>query len=327
MNEISDDQNRQLAGRLLGAWKSGRSKTQLELETWGSSDAGRAFDAFVTRWLGLADPRRPSSGDRIERLEARLRQFGIPPDGDDALWTWESQLFHARESMLEAIRCWNDPVSRFRSSTFSLLGVTAWNALAIALLMRDGRCWWDSPDAAFDQAGETDPIEPKSLGTRELLALAFGTASSAALRANVQFWIELRNRVAHRRIPALDLRVAPEAQALLLNFEIILINEFGPEWALGDQMWIALQLAGFRDAGALESVRRAQAALPVDVQILLDRRWTDLADEIRHDPAYALRVLFVPVVPNSGRGAEAEVSFVPPGTVSPERQRASVSLP
>lgn len=58
--------------------------------------------------------------------------------------------------------------------------------------------------------------------TRDLVTEAIAGAENEPVRRNVAFWIDIRNCVAHRYLPAVDASVIPWAQAGLLDFESVL---------------------------------------------------------------------------------------------------------
>jgi hypothetical protein len=180
--------------------------------------------------------------------------------------------------------------------------------------MRDGAEWRrvDDNGAPIVKDGAE-----QALDTIELVGKAFNADERRGIRENVRFWVDLRNAVAHRHLPALDLKTIPFAQAGLLNFEGLLVDEFGDVHQLGEQLSIPLQLVGFRDPDVLATRLRSLAALPVDVQAVLSR--ADEADtELLSDETFLMRVAFVPVVPSSGRNPDSVAYFVRPGEVPDE---------
>lgn len=304
-----------LAARLLAEWDEGRgtSKSQLEIKTWNDATShGRRFDRFIRKTLGVATNRPSKQTDRIAELERQIRGLGRVPIGYRPE-AWELELQHARESCLAALRVWNDPIDCFRTGAFSLMFVTAWNALAIAILERSGREWRKTRGGAFVLNDGVDVARD----THELVGDAFPGGQHHGLRQNVQLWIDLRNAVAHRRLDALDALVAGEAQAGLLNFESALIDGFGEEYGLGERLAVPLQLSGFRDPGVLKSRRLLLSSLPPDVQAIISRA-ENLDPELLRDPTYVMRVAFVPVVPSSGRSPDSVAYFVRPGEVPDE---------
>lgn len=310
----------ELAERLLAEWDQGRgaSKSQLELREWDDATShGRRFDRFIRRTLGVATTRPSKQSDRIGELESQLRRLGVLPLGARAS-SWEAQLQHARNAALAALKAWNDPGAAFRTGTFALLFVTAWNSLAIAILQQRNGEWRE-----LDDEGNPTLFEgmERSRETLDLVRDAFPESEHRGLRENVYDWVQLRNCVAHRHLPALDAAVIPQAQAGLLNFENALADNFGGDFLLAEQLSVPLQLSGFRDPGVLSSLKRLQASLPLDVQAILARA-ENTDPELLLDQTYMLRVAFIPAVPASGRSPDAVAYFLKPGQVPEELEEA-----
>ena len=320
MNKSPTEQDIALAKELLAEWNDGRgtSKSQLEIRTWNDSTShGRHFDRFIRTTLGVKTSKPSKQTILINQLQAQVRTLGQVPVGTNDL-EWQRQLHHARASCLAALRTWNDPMANFRTGAFSLLFVTAWNSLALALLQRDGKEW-----RRINADGEVKRIkgEEQSLDTKRLIKRVFSKSDHRGIRKNIEFWIDLRNAVAHRYMPNLDMPVIPWAQAGLLNIENVLTNNFGSEYALSEQLSVPLQLSGFRDPGILESRKRLQSSLPLNVQTILDRADTE-SPELVADPTYMMRVAFIPFASSSGRNPDIVAYFVRPGEVPHELESA-----
>ena len=292
-------------------WQRGEPKSPLELEYWGKGTAhGKAFTGYVRRWLGIETEQQSSQSTRIAHLEALLRANGISPAEGGELAEEYRLLAKSRESALAAVRVYNDPDAGFRTETFIVLMVIAWNSLLQAMLERSNVDYYDRDEHGAQiivGGGE------KVLGTWELVQLALGDDEYRAVRANLDFFLGLRNRISHRYLPALDVAVAGEAQAMLLNFEDLLVAQFGEEAALGDRLAVPLQLSGFRNEGSLRSLRKAQAQLPADVTSFLASHRAGVDDDVLASPEYCLRIFFVPIAANRERSADALVHFVPHG--------------
>lgn len=307
----------ELARELLVQWDEGRgiSKSQLEIKTWDDATShGRHFDRFISKTLGVPTSRRSRQTDRITDLEDQVRGLGRHPIGSEPP-EWEVQLQHARNACLQALRVWNDPVATFRTGSFAALFVTAWNSLAIAVLQQGDREWRE-----LDPDGEPVRVDggvEKARDTRVLIDDAFDGDQRYGLRQNVNFWVDLRNAVVHRSLPALDATVIPHAQAGLLNIEQTIVAGFGEVYSLGESLAVPLQLSGFRDPGVLASRKLLFSSLPLDVQAVLSR--AEAGDpELLADPTFMLRVAFIPAVPSSGRNPDAVAYFVRPGEVPEE---------
>ncbi len=314
--ELPDEEHIRIATEMYERWQQGEPKSRLEIEYWGNATAhGKKFTGYVKKWLGVETERRSHQSARIEELEALLRARGISPTAAGDLPEEYRLLANARESALAAVRIYNDPVAGYRTETFVVLMVGAWNSLLQAILERSGVDYYER-----EESGAQVLIggRAKVLGTWELVNLALADDENRAVRANLDFFLKLRNEIAHRYLPALDTEIAGEAQAMLLNFEELLLAEFGEEAALGEQLAVPLQLSGFRSDDSLQSLRKAQARLPVNVSDFLAQHRAGVDDEVLASPKYCLQIFFVPVTANRERSADAVVRFVPPGTVTPE---------
>ncbi|MCY3662495.1 MAG: hypothetical protein OXH28_06675 [bacterium] len=320
MPESPSEADVELARELLALWNDGDgvSKSQLERRTWGDgSSHGRRFDRFIRTALGVETSRPSRQTDHIADLKTQVLSLGALPVGVAEV-DWQVQLQQARASCLEALRIWNDPTSAFRTGAFSLLFVTAWNSLALALLQREGKEW-----RRLDSSGEPVLVDgaEQSVDTLELINRAFAGADYRGIRENLLRWVEIRNAVAHRHLPALDYVVIPLAQAGLLRTEAVLVDVFGPEYALGEKLSVPLQLSGFRNPDVLGSRKKLQASLPLDVQAVLSRAY-DAPEDLLADPTYMLRVAFIPAVPASGRNPDVVAHFMRPGEVPEELEES-----
>ncbi len=321
---LPDEEHIRIATEMYGRWRQGEPKSQLEIEYWDNATAhGKRFTGYVKKWLDVETESKSHQTSRIEELEALLRSRGISPTTAGDLAEEFRLLANARESALAAVRVYNDPVAGYRTETFIVLMVGAWNSLFQAILERDGIDYFER-----DVSGGQVLIDgrAKVLGTWELVHLALGDDEHRAVRANIDFFLKLRNQIAHRYLPALETEIAGEAQAMLLNFEEVLLAEFGKEATLGERLAVPLQLSGFRSDSSLASLRKAQARLPVNVSDFLAQHRAGVDDEVLADPKYCMQIFFVPVTANRERSADAVVRFVPPGTATPELQAELAKL-
>jgi len=317
---LSDDDHRALASELLSRWEKGESKSRLEVEYWDDATShGKAFSTYVRKWLDVETERTSAQSARIADLEEKLRLHGVSPDDPGSLGEDYQLVAACREAALAALRVYNDPTAGFRTETFAVLMIIAWNSLCQAMLQRRDIDYFE-----YDDAGEPVLIDgrPKVRDTPWLVAQALDGADRAAMRANIDFFLGLRNLISHRYLPAVDIAVVSEAQALVLNIEKVLADQFGPEARLGSRLAVPLQLSEFHETTDMKSVKDLQARLPADVIDFLDRHRKDLPEDIVRSSEYALQIFFVPVAANHERSADAVVRFVKPDALSPELEAA-----
>ena len=313
--QLADEQHVQLATEMHQRWQEGEAKSRLEIEYWDNAVAhGKAFSGYVKRWLGVDTERQSSQTARIIELESLLRANGISPTEAGDLSEEYRLLAKSRESALAAVRVYNDPLSGFRTETFIVLMVIAWNSLLQAVLERSGVDYYERDDSGAQAVVRG---RAKVLETWQLVQIALGADEYQRVRANLDFFLGLRHQISHRYLPALDVAVTGEAQAMLLNFENLLVAQFGEEAALGNRLAVPLQLSGFRNEGSMMSLRKAQAQLPTDVADYLARHRASVADDVLTSPEYCLQVFFVPIAANRERSADAVVRFISADKVTP----------
>lgn len=313
---MSDDEHRALASEMLARWEEGESKSRLEVEYWDDATShGKAFSAYVRKWLDLETERTSVQSERIAELEEKLRIHGIAPDDPESVSEDYQLVAACREAALAAIRVYNDPTAGFRTETFTVLMIIAWNGLCQAMLHRRDIDYFE-----YDDNGDQVLIDgrPKARDPAWLVGRALEGGDKAAMRANIDFFLGLRNLISHRYLPAVDTAVVSEAQALLLNLEKMLVEQFGTNARLGNRLAVPLQLSEFHETTAMKSIKDLQARLPPDVVDFLDRHRKDLPEDIVRSSEYALQIFFVPVAANRERAAEAVVRFVKPGALTQE---------
>lgn len=319
---LPDEEHIRVATEMHERWQNGEAKSQLETEYWNNTTAhGKAFTSYLKRWLGIQTEGKSNQTFMIARLEAILRANGISPTTAGDLAEEYRLLAKSRESALAAVRVYNDPIAGYRTETFVMLMIIAWNSLFQAVLERSQMDYYER-----NQDGSQVLIDnrPKVLDTARLIDMVLVDGKYLPVKANLDFFLRLRNQIAHRYLPDLDVLIAGEAQAMLLNYEELLIAEFGDEAAIGDRLTVPLQLSEFKRDPTLDSLRKAQALLPTDVATYLATHRKNLENEVLKDRRYCLNIFFVPVAANRERSADAVVRFVPLDKVTPELEASLI---
>ena len=134
---------------------------------------------------------------------------------------------------------------------------------------------------------------------------------SDAVVANLHFFIELRNKIEHRywNSSELDILLFGECQALLYNYENLLVGLFGNDYSINTCLAYALQFSHLR---AKEQVLSQRALLSKDMQDIkryIDKYKTDLPQEIFDSQEYSIKLLQIPKVSNTNR-SELSIEFV-----------------
>lgn len=76
----------------------------------------------------------------------------------------------------------------------------------------------------------------------ECLQEYFKADTQNPIRKNLEFFIPLRNKIEHKSLPQIDPDLFAECQAMLLNFDKILEQEFGLDYCIRESLSFSLQL-------------------------------------------------------------------------------------
>jgi len=219
-----------------------------------------------------------------------------------------THLDKARESALLAVETYNRPGTRFRSGGFVVLMCIAWTALFHAIsFKRKVKPFYRK---------ETNRRHFKLIdGDRKAWELMtclqqFYGASSPPERANIEFFISLRNKIEHRSMPALDLSIFGECQALLFNFEDLLLKEFGDRYALNESLSLALQFSCLRNEKQDAAVRNLHKQIAKNVVRYVNDFRTGLSSDVLGDPRFSYKMFLIPKPANQQRSADFAVEFV-----------------
>jgi hypothetical protein len=214
----------------------------------------------------------------------------------------------ARDSALLAVETYNRPGARFRSGGFIVLMCIAWTALLHAVFFkRKIKPFYRKKS----HRGHFEIVDGDRKGweLQTCLREYFGP-SIQPQRKNVEFFIGLRNKIEHRSMPALDLRIFGECQALLFNFEDLLVSEFGEKYALNESLTLALQFSCIRNEDQDAAMRKLHKPLAKSVALYVETFRSALGTEILSDPRFSYKLFLIPKPANHAGSADSAVEFV-----------------
>lgn len=133
---------------------------------------------------------------------------------------------------------------------------------------------------------------------------------SSAVRANLQFFIRLRNKVEHRHSgsnDALTTVISGQCHALLLNYEDALVAVGGVDDSLATVLRFPVFIGGFTDHGK-DSIVKLTNSLPPDLRTFLAEYDKTLDDALSRDPGYCLRLSVV--LEKGNRKGDLSLQFI-----------------
>lgn len=226
--------------------------------------------------------------------------------------TVRDNLDKSRAAAVAAVDAYNRSGRRFRTAQFIILAVLAWGAAFHAsFYQRRRRPWYEKKPTKSRKGVRYVKVdgEPKHWDLAECLRQYFGDRSPPE-RKNLEFLIGLRNKIEHRHLPELDPAVYGECQAALINLEEFLIREFGPDYALAEELTVALQFSAVVPDEKRRALRTLASRTSRTVRDYVERFRGGLAIDVLNSMKYSFSVYLVPRVANRASASDMAVQFV-----------------
>ena len=219
----------------------------------------------------------------------------------------------ALDSALLAVEVYNKPRTQFRTQAFITMMIIAWTRLLHAHFHRTiGDVYYEKT-----QNGRFKTVDGERwawdllTSVKEFNKRESDLRISDAAQANIKFFVKLRNKVEHRQLEKSDLDslVFGECQALLFNFEDLMIALFGEEHALHENLVFSLQFSRMRTHGQSKANRMALSRDLNDVREFVAKYRTNLNESVFQSQEYSIKLLQIPRISNTSR-EDVAVEFV-----------------
>lgn len=222
----------------------------------------------------------------------------------------------SRDAAILAVDVYNKPSTRFRSEGFIVMMNVAWTSLFHAYFQRSGVKYF------YREKGSRRYVrvdgQRKAWELAECVREYFGD-ENPPVRENLRFFLRIRNQIVHRFLPALDLDIFGECQAHLLNYERILLKEFGSRFSLQESLAIPLQLLSTTPAWRQRVMKELQSREYRTVKNFIDTYRANLRDDVWRGDEYSFRVFLIPKIGNHETSSDVAVEFVPYDSTDPEQ--------
>jgi hypothetical protein len=224
----------------------------------------------------------------------------------------------AREPSLLAVETYNRPGTAFRSAGYVVLMVIAWTAVFHAIFFKRKMKPYYRKRGTRRFALVSG--EPKTWELDECLK-QFYQDQNPAIRKNLEFFIELRNKIEHRFLPDLDTEIFGECQAMLMNFEAMLTAEFGDKQGVGRGLPYALQFSKSIVPTQQKAMRGAAGHHMQSIRRFVTEFRSALSDNILSDESYSFKVFLIPKVGSHAKSSDVAVEFVRYDASKPEQMK------
>jgi len=207
-----------------------------------------------------------------------------------------------------------------RTRTYNILMVIAWTSLFHAIFYKRKVKPWYARNIGRAKRYQWVNGAPKHWALAECLRQYFKD-NNPPERKNLEFMNQLRNKIEHRNQPELDPALYGECQAMLMNFEELLTNEFGEEHALTDTLAVSLQFSALRQKEQELALRKLQSSATRDVLAFMQKFRASLPPEVIDSSKYSLKVFLLPKLANRESAADLAVEFVPYDPSKPDEMK------
>ncbi|UVT21597.1 MAG: DUF3644 domain-containing protein [Nitrospira sp.] len=217
----------------------------------------------------------------------------------------------ARSAALAAVEVYNRPGPRFRTAYYIVLIIIAWTALFHAIFYKRGTSPWYKQQGKNSRGDRYVRIDgdPKHWDLSECLKQYF-EGNSPADRRNLEFLIGLRNKIEHRHLPELDAGLYGECQAALLNLEEMMSLQFGAQYALSEQLAVALQFSRVVPPEKKKAAKQLAVTQAKSVKEYVEKFRGSLPSSTLNSTKYSFNVFLVPKVANRKDLADTVVEFI-----------------
>lgn len=217
---------------------------------------------------------------------------------------WHTLQASKAEALL-AVDLYNSSGRRRSLEGFIVHMHLAWLYLLHAELQRDEvdfRYWEEDRRRLKRVAGE-----PKTWELAKCARHRWST-STDPVRANLEFFIALRNKIEHRFQDGIALTVAGHSQALLMNYETEIVVQFGATEGLGDRLRFPVFLSSLTDEG-VSALKKIRSSIPSRTSRFIADFHASLDEETTADSRFEFRMYLVPQIGPKSQ-ADLAIAFV-----------------
>jgi hypothetical protein len=233
--------------------------------------------------------------------------------------TWRVLLDGARDEALLAVDLYNAPLQPRRFEGFLVHIHMAWLYLLHAEFRRDGVDYhYRLPNGWFVRIDG----EPKTWELKRSAEQRW--AATDPVRKNLELTIGLRNKIEHRYHEATTQVASGYAQALLINFEQELVDQFGERYSLARQLRFPVFVGSITPLGEAQ-IQQLRGSVPKGTRDFIARFEADLDSSITSDPRYEFRVNLVPKL-GAKTEADAALTYVRESDLTEDERRVLAKL-
>jgi hypothetical protein len=144
------------------------------------------------------------------------------------------------------------------------------------------------------------------------------TTSHPPERKNLEFILGLRNKIEHRSMPHLDPTLFGECQAMLMNFDDVLVKEFGAKYGMADKLALAIQFSRTSPKAQQDAQKKLAGSASTKVLDYISQFRMGLPTEVLNSQQFRFSVYLVPKIANHEKSADVAMEFIHYDAAKPE---------
>lgn len=217
------------------------------------------------------------------------------------------------DSTLLAVEIYNKPRAPFRVQNYVSLMVMSWTRLFHSYFHTTIGDKYYYKDKGNKRKYMKIKGEKKAWELTECIKQykKHGNKLDIAVEKNLEFFIGLRNKIEHRYIDKneIDTIIFGECQALLYNYENLLIELFGDEYAINESLAYSLQFSSMRNEHQVVANKKVLSEEMKDITGYIDKYRSSLSNDIYDEQSFSIKLIQVPKIANSNK-YDLAVEFV-----------------
>ena len=222
----------------------------------------------------------------------------------------KENLSKSRDAALAAVEIYNKPAIDFRAGNYIVLMAIAWTAVFHAIFYRRGtKPWYELESTGKRKRYKRIDGDVAHWELAECIRQYFVT-SNPPERKNLEFILGLRNKLEHRSMPYLDPTLFGECQAMLMNFDDLLVKEFGAKYGLADKLALAIQFSRTSPKAQQEAQKKLARSASTKILDYISQFRMGLPTEVLNSPQFRFSVYLVPKIANHEKSADVAMEFI-----------------
>jgi len=220
------------------------------------------------------------------------------------------------DSALLAVEVYNKPRTSFRVENYISLMIVAWTKLFQAHFYHtqgDIFYYKKKNSNRYELVdGERKAWELKTCIKKYKILDDEYKILDDPIKANLEFFIKLRNKIEHRYVSKeeIESEIFGECQALLYNYEKILVQFFGEKYALNENLAFSLQFSRVRTNEQIQANKRMLSRDIKELKEFIEKYRSELDEDIFNSQEYSIRLIQIPKILNNPKKSVPAIEFV-----------------